>query len=278
MVVKKLNENSSFYHASEPISRSKLIRMIKNGQLCPKNYKFLEDNPPDPTDALIFGQAFHKFVLEPQTFENDFVVSPICDRRTSQGKAIWSDFILSSEGKQVITQESFDAIKGMADSINSDKYAKRLLSGDIETSYYWTDDLTGIECKCRPDVLTQIGEQHVIVDLKSTTNASTDSFSRECLKFGYDLQTAMYKQGVDSHYGKNHSFIFVAVEKTAPYTLNILQADELFIKKGQALFRELLGELKYCRDTGDWYGYGGPKEYGGINDLTLPAYMLKDFE
>lgn len=278
MNVEKKSESNYTYHASNPISRSKLFRMIKNGQICPKNYKFLDDNPPEPTDSLVFGQAFHKFVLEPETFENSFAISPLCDRRTVQGKAIWNGFISNSEGKQVITQESFDAIRGMADSIKSDKYAKRLLSGDVETSYYWIDDLTEIECKCRPDVLTKVGGQRFIVDLKSTTNAATDSFARECIKFGYDLQAAMYKQGVDAYYGEEHSFVFIAVEKTAPYTYNILQADEFFIKKGQALFRELMGELKYCRDTGDWYGYGGAKEYGGINDLTLPAYMLKEFE
>lgn len=277
MKVRKKTESSDSYHASKPISRSKLFRIMKNGQLCPQNYKYLLENPPEETEALLFGRAFHKFVLEHDGFENEFAVAPVCDRRTSAGKSQWNDFVESAQGKSVITSEMFDSIFGMAESIKNNPYAKLLISGEAEKSYYWTDEITGLKCKCRPDVITKIGDKNVIVDLKSTNNASTDAFQRDCIKLGYDLQVAMYKQGVDAYYKKPYGFVFIAVEKTAPYALNILEADEHFVEKGQALFRELLGELKYCQDTNDWYGYGGAAEIGGINSLTLPAYMLKDF-
>lgn len=278
MKVEKREDASAEYHSSAPVSRTKLFRMMKNGQVCPKNYKYLLENPPDQTEALLFGRAFHKAVLEPDDFDKEFAVAPVCDRRTKQGKDIWNEFQESAKGKDVISDEMNKAILGMKESILSDTYARMLVSGEVERSYYWTDDLTGIECKCRPDVRFERRNAAIIVDLKSTTNASTDYFSKECMKLGYDLQAAMYKQGVDDFYSKKHSFVFIAVEKTPPYALNVLEADEFFIKKGQALYRELLGTLKYCMDTDDWYGYGGAKELGGINDLTLPAYMLKDFE
>lgn len=278
MEVKKIKDTNEEYHASEAVSRSKLFRMIKNGQVCPQNYHYLEENPPEQTGALLFGRAFHKAVLEPETFADEFVVAPICDRRTKEGKTTWERFVSEAENKDVLTAEEYEHILGMVESINRHPIARKLLRGEIETSYYWMDELTGIQCRCRPDARRTIGGVPHIIDLKSTQDASTEHFSKDAIKFGYDLQTAMYKKGVDAFYGAEHRFIFIPVEKTPPYTVNVMLVDDLFIKKGNALFRELLGELKYCMETGDWYGYSGPKELGGINDLTLPAYLLKEFE
>lgn len=278
MNVKKVEETSAEYHGSKPISRSKLFRMIKNGQVCPQSYKHFEENPQEDTEALLFGRAFHKAALEPDDFLNEFAVCPVCDRRTKDGKQIWQDFLESSVGKDVISFESFQHIVGMCESIKNDPYASMLIKGEVEKSYYWQDELTGIEVKCRPDVRNVIGGKPLLIDLKSTSDASTEHFSKECIKFGYDFQTAFYKTGADAFYDADHGFCFIAVEKTPPYSVNVLEADELFIERGRALYRQLLGELNYCRETNDWYGYGGSKEIGGINKLTLPAYLLKDFE
>ena len=71
MAAQKVEESSEQYHGSKPISRSKLFRMVKNGQVCPQNYKYFLENPQEDTDALRFGRAFHKAVLEPRDFENE---------------------------------------------------------------------------------------------------------------------------------------------------------------------------------------------------------------
>lgn len=88
MEVVKKDEEAKVYHSAAPVSRSKLFRIVKNGQICPVNFKFLSENPPEETDALIFGRAFHKIVLEPEGFDYEFAVCPVCDRRTKEGKQI----------------------------------------------------------------------------------------------------------------------------------------------------------------------------------------------
>ena len=58
--------------------------------------------------------------------------------------------------------------------------------------------------------------------------------------------------------------------------MNIMQADEVFVRRGADLFRELIGIYHDCKKTGNWYGYLGP--YNMINNLALPAWLAKEVE
>jgi hypothetical protein len=265
-------EPNAVYHASEPVSKSDLARIARS----PAWFKYCQDNPPKQTDSMLFGSAFHKFVLEPDDFDKEFVVAPIIDKRTKAGKEQYAEFIEANPGKSIIGADDFEIIKGMRESIVANKYAKALIQGVTERSFYWTDAITGEKCKCRPDVIRKIGMRNVVVDLKSCESAATDDFQRDAINCSYDLQAYMYTEGLRNITGEEHDFIFVAVEKKPPYLLNILQADEFILKRGEALFREYLGIYHECKQTGNWYGYNGFS--GAINTLTLPAWLLKEFE
>ena len=67
--------------------------------------------------------------------------------------------------------------------------------------------------------------------------------------------------------------MFIAIEKEAPYSVNILQADEAFVLHGYDVFRELIGTYHDCKASGNWYGFLGA--YNVINNLGLPAYLAK---
>jgi hypothetical protein len=76
--------------------------------------------------------------------------------------------------------------------------------------------------------------------------------------------------------GQKPLFVFVPQEKTAPYAVNILQADDLMVQRGRDIFRELIGIYHECKQTGNWYGYLGA--YNVINNLSLPAWLAKEME
>ena len=80
----------------------------------------------------------------------------------------------------------------------------------------------------------------------------------------------MYCEAVEITTGKAPRFVFIVQEKEAPYAVNIVEADELFIQRGKDKFRELLGIYHECRQTGNWYGYMGPEPV--IAELSLPAW------
>ena len=235
----------------------------------PAHYKHYKDNPQEDTPALLFGRAAHKYVLETYDFYNEFAVAPICDRRTKEGKAIWEQFIADSQGKDVITQEQFEQIDAMRNAMLATPYVSKLINGEHEVSYFWTDEDTGLKCKVRPDSINH--KLKIIVDYKTTDNAETEAFMRQAIKYGYDLQAQMYQQGVKANLGEEYLFVFIAQEKKPPYAVNILEADESFMASGKRIFREMLNVYKECTESGNWYGYLGAESQ--INSLGVPKWI-----
>ena len=260
------------YRQHPAISRSELWHIRES----PEKFKWYREHPETPTLSLVFGQVFHKLALEPNTFYDEFAVAPIIDRRTKEGKTAWSEFVESAADKTVIDCDSYHKAQEMVDCMYRVPFVKKLLDGEHEKPVFWTDDLTGEACKARYDALVEVNGQPIIIDLKTTTDASTDAFMRSAVRLGYHFQAAMYSEGYEKNYGKKPLFVFIAIEKEAPYSVNILQADEAFVSHGYDVFRELIGTYHDCKTTGNYFGYLG--KYNVINNLGLPAYLAKEIE
>lgn len=269
-----VRETNKKYHGYlQAISKSRLSKM----SICPAYFKWCEENPQEPTEDLVFGSAFHKVVLEPATFDREFAVLPLnIDRRTKAGRETYNEFLESHKNKDIITQEQFETALCMKNAVEKNKIAKVLLKGKKETSMYYVDDLTGIECKIRPDLYTIVNDRLVITDFKSCKNASPEEFTRDIIKYSYDLQVAMYKNGASKVLGyplDKIDFVFIAVEKKAPHLIGIYEANEDIYQRGDAIYRKYLGMLKHCRETNDWYEYNGITHQPML--LGLPEYLKK---
>lgn len=257
------------YRTKDGISSSDLKKMMKSMA----TFKYAKDHPEENNDseALQFGRAYHKLMLEPDDFDNEFIVSPKFDRRTKEGKAAYEEFLKNAEGKEVINEETYQKLLEMQKALYSTPFVKLLIKGEHEKSFFWKDEKTGIQCKCRPDSFGQIKDQYVAIDLKTTNDAETDHFMRDALKYGYDIQAAHYCEGLESVYEKPFKFIFIAQEKTAPYLVNVLEADEYFMASGKELRDTLLEKYGKCLETDEWSGYMDEKS--GINSLSVPAWI-----
>ena len=260
------------YRSQPAISRSELFKISES----PEKFKYYREHPEEPTPALLFGQLFHAMALTPETVWEQFAVMPNVDRRTKTGKEAFSDFEASVEGKTIVSVDMVEQATAMCEALNKNDFVKKLLKGEKEKPFFWADEMTGEECKCRTDVLTEIGENLIIVDLKTADCAETEAFMRAAIKYGYDFQSAMYSDGVKHNTNRNPLFVFIVIEKKPPYSINILQADNLLIRRGYDLFREYIGIYHDCKQSGNWYGYLG--KFNQINNLALPAYLAKEVE
>lgn len=260
------------YRSNPAISRSELFHISES----PEKFKYYMENPQKPTPSLIFGQLFHKMALLPNEVLDEFAVVPNVDRRTKEGKEIYNQFLVESEGKTIVDSEMFEKARDMCKVLNQNEFVKTLLSGEKEKPFFWTDEMTGESCKCRVDCLIEKGDKIIVSDLKTADKAETDAFIRSAINYGYDFQAAMYSEGVEKNIGKKPLFVFIAVEKDPPFSVNILQADELMLRRGYDLFREYIGIYHDCKQTGNFYGYLG--KYNQINNLALPSYLAKEIE
>ena len=260
------------YRQHPAISRSELWHISES----PEKFRYYKDNPPEPTQALLFGQVFHKLALQPESFDDEFVIAPSVDRRTKAGKEAWEKFTGGAGERTVIDSDMYSQAMQMCKSLYAAPFVPKLIAGEKEKPFFWTDELTGEECKCRTDCLTLMKDRLLVVDVKSANDAGTDAFMRDAVRFGYDFQAAMYCEGVEKNTGIKPQFVFIVVEKQPPYAVNVLQADDVLVRRGGDIFRELIGIYHDCRQTGEWYGYLG--KYKMINNLSLPAWLAKEIE
>lgn len=256
------------YHAHSSISRSGLMLIKKS----PLHYydKYIANNSDDTqSKALVFGNAFHTLVLEPKKFTDRFGIVPDVDRRTTEGKILYASFLDILQDKQPITKNEFETLKKMTASIESSDLGKQLIADcEIESSLFWIETETKMNCKSRPD----IWHSNMIVDLKTTFDASPPAFSRQIGEYGYHIQAAMIQDAIYTITGKLiKDFIFLAVEKTQPFAVGIYQLNEESIEKGREEFLRYLNIYKESMTNNYWPSYK-------IQMLGLPSYFLKKGE
>lgn len=244
------------YRSDESISRSELFPIFES----PQKMKYLMENPDDKESlALLEGRAAHKEILEPDTFVDEFIVAPQCDRRTTEGKRIYAEFLTKAEGKDVLTADSYQKIKDMAAAIRQNELAVKFLKGIHETSYFWTDPETGEKCKVRPDCIADVDGKKYIVDYKTTDSCADGRFERSVRKYGYKFQAGMYREGVFQNTFEDYGFAFVAQEKTAPYAVRVYICSDDFIQEGYEQFRAAIAKYHWCKENNNFYGYEGPE-------------------
>ena len=256
---------ANVYHGmKEVVSNSYLSRLDS----CPAKAKVEQTDTP----AMLFGRALHSYVLEGEDgFIRDSAVLPEgLDMRTNAGKGVMADFQLHSAGKDLIKADDFRKIRDMKLAVMSHPFAGILLeSGVSETSAFWIDKETGIKCKCRPDFIP-MGDRRCLVDLKSTTDASLKGFQRSVVNFGYYRQAAWYIDGVNEAGGLSEddavdSMVFIAVEKEAPYRVEVYVLSDAFVDVGRRECRRLLALEKKCRDENNW---------PSVTEIDVPAWLV----
>ena len=254
------------YHAMKDIiSNSYLGRLDK----VPAAAKITQEE----TAAFLFGRAFHCYVLEGiDVYVEQFAIADKVDLRTKAGKEWWATFKENNQHKDVITLDDHETIEKMGNSINAHPFASKLLSEGVpETTLIWQDEETGIMCKARPDH-TPDGNKGVLLDLKSTRNASEYAFRSDCVKFGYAREAGIYTEGFARLTGANYKdliFAFIAVEKDPPYRVEVYTLDVDFLDYGVMDFHRLLKIEKECRDNNFWPNY----KNAGAQELQKPSFL-----
>ena len=216
------------------------------------------------------GTALHTHVLELSRWDQEIAVAPSdINRRTKEGREQWAAFEASSAGKTVITADDAEVVMAMGRSIMRHPGAAMLLGlpGKAETTHMWTDATYGLECKCRPDWLTDDGS--IMVDLKTTRDASPRGFRQSIASFRYWVQAGWYMHGVQAATGKRpDQFIFICVESTAPYAVAVYAADAEMIERGHDQAMRDLAKLAVCKAADHWPSYSEQ-----IETISLPGWM-----
>lgn len=237
------------YHGDRKTASSSGLKQILRS---PAHYvEYLKNGIKDTPDMQL-GRAIHTALLEPEEFDSRFVVYE-GDRRKGEFK----EFKDANKHLEILRPEDINTINGVKASI--ERYAEVDLKsiiglGTKEQSIFWVDEETGVPCRIRPDCYAGT----VIIDVKKTQDARPYEFVRSCRRLDYDLQAAMYTEGMRHFTGQDFEFFFLAVEDTAPYGVWLHKAPAAMLEDGHNKFRRALESLARCRSQGKWPNYERP--------------------
>jgi hypothetical protein len=257
-----LEEN---YHADRNYISASGLKQIA---ISPRHYfeRYLNPNAvPVSSPAMAFGNLVHTLMLEPYTFEARYIVAPELDRRTKEGKQAYSDFEALSEGKEVITLQDYSNALAMRLEARSNKVVTDLLDYSDKEQVY-TFEIMGVKCKMKADAINDLAD--CIIDIKTCKDASPSGFGKDAYNLHYLLQAAFYLDGYYLATGiKLKRFVFVAMEKSAPYITAVYELTPEQIEIGRSQYLAALQTYKNCLSSNDWHAYG--KE---IQPLQLPNW------
>lgn len=277
---KMLDIDNDKYHGNKDYISASSIKKIKKSPL------HFKEEITEQTDAMLFGSAYHTYILEAEKFESEFFVydpnarpDPSKNFNATVNKE-WKNGIYL-QYKNVIDVDQFNQIKSMKERLFKNIYARNLLKKGIAEKSFFAECKTfenrDINIKIRPDYLKE--KKRVIVDLKTCSDASENGFQKQAAKFDYHIQSALYVDIMEQIEGEKMpwSFIFIAQEKTYPYAYGIYEASPQFIAQGRYEYEQLILLYQQCKDKDFWPGYQVFVENKfGIKEISLPAWAIRE--
>lgn len=177
----------------------------------------------------------------------------------------WDDFIALNPG-EIISQEINGSVHSAINRLREDKLIADLIdcsNHSVMVTADWQDSETGltVPVKALLDILPP--SDHPVFggslwDLKTTTNASPHSFSRDAQKYNYALQGAFYADLWNAATGEQrHDFGHVVIENFHPFEFRSPPPllSQRFLNHGKLLYQRALSIYCKALDSGEWPSY-----------------------
>ncbi len=237
----------------------------------------------EPTPSMNLRSLCHAGVLEPLAIAKRYCFMPDYSKHegnvTAKGERSYSvstKFVLEMQeqfkklhfDKEIITEESYNKMIGIAGVLGSCPVMRALTSeGQPEVSIVWDDPGSRLRCRSRCDWLRVEQGRAVLLDLKTTADAS--EFERAIVRYGYHRQMAFYRRAVEVATGVTPEVRIVAIETAAPYGHKIAPMDPDALDLGALEVDRLLAQVALCNATNEWPSYDHPDAW------KLPEWYTK---
>lgn len=283
------------YHEIDAASNTRLSKLRQS----PAHLRAYLDKEEEETKALRLGRIIHKAVLEPELFEDQFTVLGACQATKGSGEpctnsakyvtpdgqlcGVHGDAEDHDESVNVVKDSEMETARGIQESVEQSPPAREMIMKDPGVSEYtmiWEEpDVDGLICKARIDRYAphvpgdEDGPDGAAVDLKTTRDASPESFRKAIFNYGYFRQAAHYLRGAEVLGRELGHFVIVAAEKNPPYGVRTYRVSD-------GLTDDVIGQLKdlyhlyaACMEHDRWPGY--PDK---VQDISVPGWAKDKIE
>ena len=241
----------------------------------PAVFQWRREHPEDivSTDAFDFGHAAHRTVLG---------IGPTIryvDAKDWRTKDARNEALAARAlGEVPLLRKNEGVLETMVANIRAHPLASRLLDPDAgapEQSLYQVDPETGVMLRGRLDYLPHTtGRRMIVCDLKTAISADPDEFGKAAANNGYDMQDAWYRDLINLlRLDPDPGFVFVVVEKSPPYLVNVVALNAEAVRIGRIRNRRAIRTYAECLAADAWPGY--PAE---VNAVNLPVWYTREYE
>lgn len=247
------------------ISYSRLRTLRVSGALTYKR-RYLDGIKDPMTDAQILGIATHKKLLEPDSFEEDFIILPKLDRRKTADKAYYEEKLALSiaERKLLIQDPAVEQAEAMAAAVANHPLVVPLLNGALkELELRWVKTATYQEQTHDFNTLAYVDFLNPTLkamgDLKVISGPFDPyRFDSKAKREFYHGQTGLYLDGAAANSIPVESFHFILVSSKEPYDVAVCTCEGEFLERG-LVAAELATNVLYGRLLrNNWVSYPEP--------------------
>lgn len=264
MTAKLLDISPDEYHALDAFSSSAAKTVIaRSPGHARAGYRKV------PTKAMERGDIIHRLLLGKG---KDYHVVHAADWRTKNAQQQRDE--ARAQGLVPVLHDDFENYNIAAEAIRCELADRGIiLDGRSEQAITWTEhtEFGDVPCKALFDHVWP--EQGIILDLKTTEDASNAAVERTAENLGYGIQRAAYTRALsalDPGLAGRIAFAFIFCEvKEEPYAVNVCEPDGVFAELGERRWWRAVTEWGRCLRDGKWPTYGT-----SVNPITAPTWAL----
>ncbi len=256
------------YHQSSPLSKTSLSYLSKT----PAHFKWFKENPRRETAPQKFGTAAHLLLLEPDEFEKRVILKPSGPGWSANSNKYKEWKAGQPEDAILINNDEARSLEILREHAASNKVVQEIFNGNgiAERSLYFKDAGSGVDCKVRPDYIP--GHLNLIVDVKTTTAADRDSFTRRATQFSYHHSACLTTLACATHGVDIDGYVFAVIESEAPHFIAFYVYEPDSLAAASREIDALLTLYTECLDADYWPAYEQK-----VVTVTLPNWRLKRY-
>lgn len=277
-------ESISEYHSSEAVSVSKLKVFRHSPNLYLRRFVTKEVPAPEPTPAMALGNAAGAMILEGEaTFRSRYYAVPAgIGRQKTEHKLLRVQLAAQNPGKEELSAYDANAVDRMHASVLAHPVAAKLLAAG-KPEITWRIKGASFFMQVRTDHWNDEGceitkGEPFIVDLKTINELpedDPDKIPKQVSDFWYHGQAWAYREVVSTvmKYPEEFRprFFFIFVEKQEPYSVRVVELDDIALELGARQGADALKKLRQCHETGRW-----PRTWSDeITTISLPQYYVR---
>ena len=245
----------------------------------------IDEGFSEETNPMRMGSGTHALLMEPDQFEDRFVVVPDFhkdpDNVTKKGdrseskvtdyyKFKIAEFATENEGKTFLSRSQYDSCLYAIESIWSRPVMRELVQSSAKEVTVFGDILS-VPFKGRLDLLNAT----TITDLKTTNSVHKRTFGRMFANLHYAFKLSIYRELVRQNTDGVLDVMLITQELDGDFDNALVPVPDIVLDNAFSQVKDTVRKYKECLASNRWPGVDGGEDY---YELYLPQWTLEDAE